>query len=546
MSKIKIFGLGGQNENGKNMYIVEVDEDIFVFDAGLKTADDRMLGVDYIIPNYDYLKENISKIKGIFITHGHDEHMGAIADIVIDIPEIKIYATEFTMDIIKSDFEESKITFNNLIEVTPHKKISFGKHSIFPISLTHSVPDTVGYVLSTEDGAIVYTGNYVFDSTMRGSYATDIGKLAYIGKKGVLCLMSESLYAEKPGWTSPQHRISKMIRETLSKAEGRVLFNIFQAELYRVQELFDEVIATDRKLVIAGAKTETIIKNAIDKKYINFDKRRISNINHVNDERAVVLISDEREKPYSNINRIVRGFDKFIKIKEGDTILFAAPIYEGLEKSATRIFDDISKIGADLKIASDKNYKEHHASSEDIMLMLNLMNPKYFMPVIGEFKSMVAAKEAALKVGIEDEKIILKLNGQLTIFNNGVFEDSRDKIKVDDILIDGKTVGDVGEVVIKDREMLSENGVVIINVTLDKSSKKILVGPTVISKGCVFGKNEDIKEIEKLSKEAIEESKKPFYIDYAKAKNEIRNKVGKFLYKTTDSKPMVLVVMQEI
>lgn len=546
MSKIKIFSLGGQNENGKNMYVVEVDEDIFVFDAGLKIADDRMLGIDYIIPNYDYLKENIKKIKGIFITHGHDEHMGAVVDIVDDIPEINVYATEFTSDIIKSDLEDSKVKFENLKTIKPHKKIDFGKTSIFPISLTHSVPDAVGYVLSTEDGAIFYTGNYVFDSTMGGFYKTDIGKLAYIGKKGILCLMSECLYAEKRGWTSPNHRLSKTIHSALTKATDRVIFNVFQADLYRIQELFDEVAITNRKVVISGRNLEKIVKQAIDKEYINFDKKRILDITHANDNEIVLLISDEKEKPYSNINRIVRGFDKFVKIRDTDTILFATPIYDGFEKSASRVFDEIAKIGANLIVASENDFRDHNASSEDLMLMLNLTNPKYFMPVIGEFREMVAAKEAATKVGLKDENIILKLNGQVTEFNNGEFIEKNEKIKIDDILIDGKTIGDVGEIVIKDREFLGENGVVIVSFTIDKSTKKLIIEPSITSKGFVFAKQEYIAKTEEIAKKVVADNTKPFFLDFNKVKNEIRLQLSKYLFKITDSKPMILVVIQEI
>lgn len=217
MSKIKIFSLGGLNENGKNMYIVEVDQDIFVLDAGLKNADDNLLGVDYILPNYDYLKENEKRVKGIFITHGHDEQLGAIPDILRDLPNLKIYGTKFTLEILKEELESSEIKNAKLVEIKPHRKINFGKTSVFPISLSHSVPDCVGYVLNTDQGAIVYTGNFMFDPSMIGNYQTDIGKLAYIGKQGVLCLMSESLYAPRKGFTSPQHRIQSLINETLNK-----------------------------------------------------------------------------------------------------------------------------------------------------------------------------------------------------------------------------------------------------------------------------------------------------------------------------------------
>ena len=205
MSKIKIFSLGGLNEEGKNMYVVKVDNDIFVFDAGLKYASDKLLGVDYVIPNFDYIKENIKNIKGLFITHGHEKNMGAVCDIIKEIPKIKVFATRFTADILKKELESENIKFKNLVVIDPHKKINFGKNSIFPVRLTHSIPDNVGYALNTHDGTIFYTGNYVFDATMLGPYKADIGKLAYIGKQGVLCLLGESMYADKIGYTSPKN-----------------------------------------------------------------------------------------------------------------------------------------------------------------------------------------------------------------------------------------------------------------------------------------------------------------------------------------------------
>lgn len=548
MSKIKIFGLGGLNEVGKNMYVVEVDNDIFVFDAGLKYADDKMLGVDYIIPNYDYLKENKKRIKGVFITHGHDAQMGALSDILLDIKDLKIYASPFTLDVIRNQFKEDNIKTDNLIEIHPHKKIEFGKNSIFPISLTHAVPDTLGYVLYTPDGAIFYTGNFVFDSTMRGPYETDIGKLAYVGKQGVLCLLSESLYADKQGFTSPNHRIASVIRETLNNNNGRILFNIFQAQLYRIQELFNEVSKTNRRIVIMGKTLETLIYNAIDKGYMKFDKSRIGNIRQVNDPNIVVIISDEREKPFSNIKRIIKGYDKFITLSEKDTVVFASPVYDGMEKSSTKVLDDLSKIGSNIVTLPNKKYLSHHASSEDLMLMLGLMKPKYYFPVIGEYRHQVANKENALKVGMEEENVILKLNGQVATFINGELKDTNETVKVEDILIDGKTVGDIGELVLKDRESLSDNGIVIVAVTLDKQTKQILAGPEILTRGFIYVKDniDLIKEAQNISLNIIESNIGPNYVDFTKIKTEIRDKVGKYFYDETECKPMILIVVQEV
>ena len=548
MSKIKIFALGGLNDSGKNMYVVEVDNDIFVFDAGLKYADDRMLGVDYIIPNFDYIKENFNRVKGLFITHGHQQQMGAVADILTELPNLKIYGTAFTLKILKEELQAEGISTDTLTELKPHRKINFGENAIFPISLTHSVPDTVGYVLYTNDGAIFYTGNYAFDPTMMGNYKTDIGKLAYVGKQGVLCLLSESIYADKKGYTSPQHRCTPVFREILGKTEGRILFNIYDSQVYRIQELLTEIGHTDRKVVIMGKTLENLIYSCIDDGYITFDKSKIGNIHNVNDKNVVVIISDEREKPFSNIKRIVRGTDKFIKITSEDTVVFASQVYDGMEKTATATYDSLAKIGCNLEILSTKKYLSLHASSEDLMLMIDLMQPKYYFPVIGEYRFQVANAEVAKQIGMKEENILLKLNGEVVTFENGVLKDTNEKIKIDDILIDGKTVGDIGEAVLKDREALSDNGIVVVTATIDKTTKKVLAGPEILTRGFIYVKDniDIIKEAERLSLEVINENIKENYVDFNKIKAGIRDKVGKYLYQVTECKPMVLLVIQEV
>ena len=548
MSKIKIFALGGQNEMGKNMYVAQVDNDIFIFDAGLKYADDKMLGIDYIISKYDYIKENQKRIKGVFITHGHDEHMGALTDIVKEVPNLKIYAAKFTLEIIKEEFEIEGLDTNNLIEIKPHKKISFGDNSIFPIALTHTVPDAVGYVLYTPDGAIFYTGNFVFDSAMLGAYKTDIGKLAYVGKQGVLCLLAESLYADKRGFTSPNHRTRNKIREILNQNKGRILYNIYQAQLYRIQELFDEIMDTDRNVVIMGKRLESLILKAIDGGYVNFDKNRLKTIHHVTDEKVVVLISDEREKPFSNLQRIVKGYDKFVTIDENDTVVFASPVYDGMEHSATMIQDVIAKKGANIIDLSRKKFPTLHASSEDLMLMIDLMNPKYYMPVIGEYRHMVANSKAAITAGMSEENILLKLNGEVVNFVDGNYIDTTEKVPVDTIFIDGLAAGDVGNMVIKDRELLSSNGIVIITASLDKDTKEVVAGPEVLTRGFIFVKDnlDLIKEASAISMEIINKNIKSNFVDFNKIKIGIRDKVGAYFYEQTECKPMILIVIGEV
>lgn len=548
MSKIKIFALGGLNEEGKNMYVVKVDSDIFIFDAGLKYAGDKLLGVDYIIPNFDYIKENIKNIKGLFITHGHEKNMGAVCDILKEVPNLKVYATKFTAGILRKELESDNVKFKNLIEIDPHRKITFGKNSIFPVRLTHSIPDNVGYALNTKDGTIFYTGNYVFDATMLGPYKTDIGKLAYIGKQGVLCLMGESMYADKIGYTSPKNRIDKLIKDTLNKTENRIIVTVFTAHVSRIEELFKEISKTTRKVVVMGHKLQGIINDIIDKHYIKFDKDRIGDLSNINDKDAVILISNEREKPFMNLNRIINGYDKYVKIKNTDTILFLEPINDYNEKLAIKVIDDISKLGASVVTMSRKDNLLHHASSEDIMLMLDLMNPKYYMPVIGEYRHMVANANAASHIGMKKENIILKQNGDVVNIVNGELKNTTEHIKVDDVLIDGNSSQDIGELVLKDRELLSDNGIVIICATLDKKTKEILAYPEVLTRGFIYVKESTdlIEEMKRISLEIINENTVDNYVEYNKIKTSVRERLSHYLYEETGCKPMIITVVQEV
>ena len=550
MSKIKIFALGGLNENGKNMYVVDVDNDVFIFDAGLKYDNDRNLGIEYIIPNFDYLEKNKKRIKGIFLTHGHEGNMGAAPDIIETIPEIPVYGTKLTLEFVERDVDPKLLNNIKLIEIKPHNKIDFGPNSIFPISVTHSIPDSVCYVLYTKDGAIVYTGDFTFDSTMQGSYKTDIGKLAYVGKQGVLCLLSESFYADKPGHTSPQNRVSDFMRETINKSTDRIIATIFPAHFYRIQELFNEVEKTHRKIVIMGKKLQEVINTAIKEGYLKIDKSKIGTLQDLESKNSIVLISDEKEKPFANLERIIKGFDKFITIKETDTIFITEPSYPGIEKRMAVIMDEIAMLGADAVSLSSKKHLSHHASREDLMLMINLMNPKYYFPVKGEYRNQYANAEIAEELGIPKENIILKLNGDVFEMVDGENTNSLEHIETDEILIDGNNSDDIGDLVLKDREMLGESGIVIISCTLDKNTKKIVGGPEILTRGFIYVKESQdlLEETKRLSKEVIESnieinSKR---VDYTKIKNDVRDVLGKFFYSQTEDKPMIITVIQEV
>jgi len=549
MSKIKMFSLGGLDENGKNMFVIEINDGIYVFEAGLKYADEMTLGIDYIIPNITYLKENKKRIKGIFLTHGHDENIGALPDIIEDLYGVPIYGSKYTLDILKREFEESNIKYNNLKELKAYVPIEIDEIKMFPVNLSHSTPDNFGYAIYTEDGVIFYAADYCIDPLMKGPYKTDIGKLAYIGKQNVLCLLTESMYAGMDGFTSPKHRISGLIRETLNTAEGRIIFNVLDSHLYRIQELINEVEKTDRKIVIMGKRLKNIIDTATENHYLTINPNVIGDLSYLNSKKVVILNANEKDKPYYNIMRIVGGYDKFVKLNEDDTIFLATPIYENREKTFYHLLDEISKTGASVVTLPSKKYLSHHASREDLMTMINLMNPKYYFPIRGEYRCEVENANLAELAGIPKENILVKENGDVVEFINGKLKETFSKVPSGSILIDGDNGDDIGEVVLKDREMLSDNGIMIISVTLNKQTKEILSGPEILTRGFVYVKDsyELLKEIKKLSTDIIlENTKDTRYVEYNKIKNTIRDELSKYLIDQTGNKPMIITVIQEI
>lgn len=544
MSKIRMFGLGGLNESGKNTYVVEIDDKIFVMDCGLKYATDSMYGIDYIIPNYKYLIENKDRVVGVFITHAHLENMGGIEDLIREIPEIKVYCTKYTREYLLLEGINEK----NLIEIKAHKKISFGDVSIFPINVSHSVPDAVMYVINTKDGSICYTGDFLIDPTMSGAYSMDLGKIAYIGKQGVLCLLSESSFSERVGHTSPDHRLTNWFKDTMNHHDGRLIISTLPVHLHTIQEIFNASKNMHRKVVVMGKKLQNIISMAIKNGYIDVQKDVIGDLNDIETQRSILLVCDDREKPYATVDRIVNGNDKFIKLRETDTFVFAEPKYDASEKLLVKIQDEIAMQGANSITVPKNKTILHHASTEDLMIMLNLVKPKYYMPVKGEYRLMVNNANLASSLGYAPENIILKQNGDIVEFIDGKLQDKFEHLDVDDILIDGKSSDDVGELVLKDREMLSDNGIMLISATLDKQTKEILVGPEVTTRGFIYVKDSSdmIAEIKKISSEIIERNTTPSYVDYNQIKNEIREELSRFFYHETETKPMIIAVIQEV
>ena len=548
MAKIKIMSLGGLNENGKNLYTVSIDGKILIFDCGMKYAPDKMYGVDYVIPDFEYLIQRRKDIVGIFISHPHHENMGALTDLIKLLPELHVYCSNYTSKIVEYEFEEEKVELKNLHIIPAHKKIDFDNFSVFPFNVTHSSPETFGYAVNTKDGAIIYMADFVIDPTMSGFYDMDLGKLAYIGKQGVLCLMTESLFAEKKGHTSPNHKLEGFFKKIVEKNPGRIIFSVLPLHIYTIQEIFNSLKRTNRKVVIMGKELHTIVQLCVKNGYLDIDEDMLGNLTDLKLDNTVILISNDRESPYQNINRIISGRDKFVTLLKTDTICFAEPSYDAYEKIIVKIMNELAIIGVNIESIPKNKSVRHHASSEDIMMLIKLFNPKYYFPIKGEYRYQVENGNLAYKVGIPKDNIILKENGFIATFENGKLVDNFDRVFVDDILIDGKSSEDVGDIVLKDRELLSSNGLIIISATLSKKEKEVLVGPEVMTRGFVYDKESSdlINEIKKISEEAISNNTYNNYADYVKIRNEIREKVGSHIYKATACKPVILTVIQEI
>lgn len=544
MCKIKIFGLGGLDENGKNCYIVEVDNDIFILDAGIKFASGNLLGIDYIIPDFDYLVKNKKRIKGLFVTHAHDENMGSVKELIELIPNLSVYATKFT----KFMLLENGVNPKNIIEIKPHKKINFKTVSVFPMSVSHSVPDSVMYCINTKDGAICYTGDFVIDPTMSFGYDSDLGKIAYVGKQGVLALLCESAFSENRGHTSPNHHLFSHFKSIVKNHEGRILFSVLTNHLFTIEEIFNAAENTHRKVVVMGKKLQNVVNFAKENGYLKFSNDLLGDLSNVNDSNAILLISDDRANPYANLNKILKGYDKFVTLQHNDTIAFAEPRYDSTEKLLVKLENDFAMYGCDIVDIPKDKIVLHHASSEDLMLMIKLLNPTYYIPVRGEYRYMVGNANLASVLGINPENILLKQNGDVINITDKKLVDNFEHIKVNSVLIDGNSNDDIGELVIKDREMLSENGIVLISATLSKRDKQILIGPEITTRGFIYVKDsyDLIEEMKKISYEVIKSNISSHYVDYNQIKLDIREKLSDFLYEQTECKPMIIAVVQEI
>ncbi|QVK19430.1 ribonuclease J [Mycoplasmatota bacterium] len=556
-SRIKIFALGGLGENGKNMYVIEVNSKIFILDAGLKYPGEDLLGVDAVIPDFKYLVENKNRIVGLFLTHAHDDHMGAVPNLLKNI-NIPVYGTRLTMALVEDAMRDDgeNIDDYQLKKIKSTNVLTFNDVQISFFSTTHSIPDSVGICLNTTDGAIVYTSDYTFEQNVENRYQTSYDQISDISRKGVLALLSESLSADKVGHTTGEARFVYELSEAISQAPGRVIVSVFSSDLQRIQKIINVANEHQRKIAIIGRKMQRIVDIAVKMGYLKFptpgmlvNLKFIDEANDNNLPNLVVLATGERQEPFDAMIRMSRKLDRLIHIEATDTILIASPPIPGTEIKAARTIDIVYRTGASV-ITINKNYlPSSHASAEDIKLMINLLKPKYIIPVIGEYRHQYAQAKIAEQMGYDSEKIILLDNGMVVELDQGDLVNISNDIEVDQIMVDGLSVGEISNVVLKDRVMLSQDGILLAILTLDVKTKKIIAGPEIVSRGFIYVKDNEeiINHVQQTLINLVNEhSSNPRNTDMIKMKNEMREKIGRYLYKETKRKPIIMLIVNEL
>lgn len=552
---IKLFALGGLGENGKNMYVVEVNNDIFILDAGLKYPSVDLLGVDAVIPDFSYLNDNRKRIKGLFLSHGHEDHIGAVPHLLSEI-NIPVYGTKLTLALVKDMLNDFNMDISDLKmnTITPHSKLKFNKTLVSFFSTTHSIPESIAICIHTSEGVIVYTSDYTFDQNVDLRYRTSFDLISDISRKGVLCLLSESLGAENPGHTSTENMLRHELTEAFSKADKRVIVSLFSSDIQRIQKVIDTAEICNRKLAIIGRRTQRTVDIAVRMGYLRVPKNMLVNLKYI-DERNnnnkpnyTVLVTGNRNEPYDALVRMTRKVDRLVHIEPTDTIILATPPVPGTEKTAARTKDLLHRSNAKVISISKNLLPLSHASVEDIKLMINLLKPKYVIPVTGEYRHQYAQAKIADQIGFDSDKIILLDNGQVVNISEGEIQNYTDFIDVDQILLDGHSLGDVSNVVLRDRVLLSQDGILLVIGNICTKTKQLVAGPEVITRGFIYVKDSEeiIKGVSTKFKDIVDSTDKTKFLDINKMRNDIRDKVSKYLYKETKRKPIVIVIIIEV
>jgi len=546
---LSIFALGGVGEIGKNMYVVQYADDIVVIDAGLKFPEEEMLGIDIVIPDITYLQENKDKVRGILITHGHEDHIGGLSYVLRHL-NVPVYATKLTLGLIEGKLKEAGLLGDAKLNLIDNKsEVRLGIFTATFFKTNHSIPDSVGVCLDTPEGYVVHTGDFKFDQTPVNNQMADLAKMAQIGERGVLALLSDSTNAERPGFTGSEREVGEAIKEQFHKCKGRIVVATFASNIHRVQQVIDAAAMYDRKVTVIGRSMVNVVNIAMDLGYLNVPEGMLvepEEINKLPAERVVILSTGSQGEPMSALTRMARSAHRKADILPGDTVLIAATPIPGNEKYVARTVDQLFRIGADV-VYGNHIHVSGHGSAEELKLMLNLMKPKYFIPIHGEFRMLRQHALLAEQCGVQPENIFLIDNGDTVEISGGKARYGP-KVHAGIVLIDGLGVGDVGNIVLRDRKLLSQDGILVVVVTLSKQNGTILSGPDIISRGFVYVRESEalLEEANRIVSQTLNRCMEENVNEWSSLKTNVRDALGRFLYEQTRRRPMILPIIMEV
>lgn len=549
--KIKIMILGGARENGKNMYAVQVEDEIFIMDAGLKYPDSSLLGIDVVIPDLDFFRDYGDKIAGIFLTHGHADSIGALPYILRDY-DIPVFGSKLTIELAKIAVQrENRRRKNDLFHVIDaDTEIEFKNANVSFFKTTHSIPDSLGIDISTKEGEIVYTGDFKFDPSAKEGFRTDFVRLSEIVQKGVLALLSDSTNAEANFPNDRQTSIEKYIFNIFENYEGRIIAAAKASNIVRVQEIFQAAAATGRHVFLTGRDAGKIVYTAMKLGYLNVPKGLLvhsKDLKKIPDKELVILETGRMGEPLKSLQKMATNRHRMIKIKKGDLVFIATTPSHSVETMVAQTSDMIYRAGGTVKELGRDKHTSGHATGRDLQLLIDTLKPKFLIPVIGEYRLLEIHKDLAIEAGMNKKDIFLPHNGDAYALEKGRFYRT-DAVPGEDIMIDGSGVGDVGNIVLRDREVLSDDGVFIAAVTIDRKKKKIISEPRVSTRGFVYIKANHalMNGASDVIKEAVNNNFEHKKFDWTELKQDVRNDVEKYLYKQTGRRPVVLPVVMEV